>query len=158
MPNRIHRASLPPNLYWLLSVIFSNNQIWQIAPWYELRHLHYTNWQLKICIWWLNFSSWSPEGDQRIFLILSPALWNLKLLKFVFPGSHKNFFSGVISNNLIHLALEKCQRECNDWNYFGTRFLSAENKKLLNFLKDSILTHKKRFIVKNYQLPCIPQL
>ena len=34
------------------------------------------------------------------FLILSPVLWNLKLLKFVCPGSHKNCFFGVISHNL----------------------------------------------------------
>ena len=39
----------------------------------ELRHLHYTNWRLKICIWRLYFSSWSPKGDLRIFLISSPA-------------------------------------------------------------------------------------
>ena len=38
----------------------------------ELRHLHYTNWRLKICIWRLYFSSWSPKGDLRIFLISSP--------------------------------------------------------------------------------------
>ena len=37
----------------------------------ELRHLHYTNWRLKICIWRLYFSSWSPKGDLRIFLISS---------------------------------------------------------------------------------------
>ena len=65
-----------------------------------VRHLHYTNWRLKICMWQLYFSSWSPEGNLRIFLILSPVLWNLKLLKFVFPGSHKNCFFGVISHNL----------------------------------------------------------
>ena len=34
------------------------------------------------------------------FLILSPVLWNLKLLKFVCPGFHKNCFFGVISHNL----------------------------------------------------------
>ena len=37
-------------------------------PWYyDLRHLHYTNWLLKICIWQLYFSSWSPRGNLRIF-------------------------------------------------------------------------------------------
>ena len=39
----------------------------------ELRHLHCTNWRLKICIWRLYFSSWSPKGDLRIFLISSPS-------------------------------------------------------------------------------------
>ena len=39
----------------------------------ELRHLHDSNWRLKICIWRLYFSSWSPKGDLRIFLISSPA-------------------------------------------------------------------------------------
>ena len=34
----------------------------------------YTNWRLKICIWRLYFSSWSPKGDLRIFLILSPVV------------------------------------------------------------------------------------
>ena len=34
----------------------------------------YTNWWLKICIWRLYFSSWSPKGDLRIFLILSPVV------------------------------------------------------------------------------------
>ena len=38
----------------------------------ELRHLHDSNWRLKICIWRLYFSSWSPKGDLRIFLISSP--------------------------------------------------------------------------------------
>ena len=43
------------------------------SPDYELRHLHlYTNWRLKICIWRLYFSNWSPKGDLRIFLISSP--------------------------------------------------------------------------------------
>ena len=32
----------------------------------------YTNWRLKICIWRLYFSNWSPKGDLRIFLISSP--------------------------------------------------------------------------------------
>ena len=40
---------------------------------YELRHLHITNWRLKICIWRLHFSSWLPKGDLKIFLISSPA-------------------------------------------------------------------------------------
>ena len=38
----------------------------------ELGHFHDTNWRLKICIWRLYFSSWSPKGDLRIFLISSP--------------------------------------------------------------------------------------
>ena len=33
----------------------------------ELRHLHYQNWRLKICIWWLYFSSCSPQANLRIF-------------------------------------------------------------------------------------------
>ena len=40
----------------------------------ELRHLQYTNWQLKICIWRLYFSSWSPKGDLKIFLLSSPVV------------------------------------------------------------------------------------
>ena len=41
-------------------------------PWYyELHHLHYTNWWLKICIWRLYFYSWSRD-KLRTFLILSP--------------------------------------------------------------------------------------
>ena len=41
-------------------------------PWYyEPRLLHYINWWLKICIWRLYFSSWSPKGgavrDQHYF-------------------------------------------------------------------------------------------
>ena len=45
---------------------------------YELRHLHITNWRLKICIWRLHFSGWSPKGDLKIFLISSPGWpwWN----------------------------------------------------------------------------------
>ena len=39
----------------------------------ELRHLHYENWRLKICIWRLYFPSCLPKGDLRIFLNLSPA-------------------------------------------------------------------------------------
>ena len=40
---------------------------------YELRHLHFTNWWLKICVWRLYLSGWSPKGDLKIFLISSPA-------------------------------------------------------------------------------------
>ena len=35
--------------------------------------LYHTNWQLKIFIWQLYFSSWSPKGNLMIFLISSPA-------------------------------------------------------------------------------------
>ena len=83
VPNRI---SLSPNLYRLLSAIFSNNEIWWIARYYELRRLHYTNWRL--C-----FSSWSPKGDQRMFFILSPCVGggsrNLDLTKEGGRGSLK---------------------------------------------------------------------
>ena len=89
VPNSINKASLPRNLYWLLSVIFSNNQIWWIAPFYEMRHLNYTNWQLKICIWWLYFSRWLPKGNLRIFLILSPA------------GSFKLVGTGCCQNTFV---------------------------------------------------------
>ena len=55
---------------WILQL---RNRAKYQKPWYfELPHLHYTNWCLKICIWRLCFSSWSPKGDLRIFLILSP--------------------------------------------------------------------------------------
>ena len=41
----------------------------------------YTNWRLKIYIWRLHFSSWSPKGELRIFLISSPGMQpqNLKV-------------------------------------------------------------------------------
>ena len=46
-----------------------------IRYWYcELLHLHYTNWRLKTCTWWLHFSSLSPKDDLKIFLISSPAM------------------------------------------------------------------------------------
>ena len=32
----------------------------------------YTNWRLKVYIWRPYFSSWSPKGDLRTFLISSP--------------------------------------------------------------------------------------
>ena len=41
---------------------------------YELRHFHFTNWRLNICIWRLYFSGWSPQGDLKIFLISSPEM------------------------------------------------------------------------------------
>ena len=55
---------------------------------YELRHLHITNWRLKICIWWLHFSGWSPKGGLKIFLISSPGvvwfLWEVKKMKTIY--------------------------------------------------------------------------
>ena len=40
--------------------------------------------------------------------------WNLKFLKFVFSGSDKNLFFGVISYNLLQfIAHKKCKKECN---------------------------------------------
>ena len=38
----------------------------------EALTVSFTNWRLKLCIWRLFFSSWSPKGDLRIFLISSP--------------------------------------------------------------------------------------
>ena len=53
----------------------SNRTKYQTPGWYcELLHLHYTNWRLKTCTWWLHFSSLSPKDDLKIFLISSPAM------------------------------------------------------------------------------------
>ena len=38
----------------------------------EALTVSFTNWRLKLCIWRLFFSGWSPKGDLRIFSILSP--------------------------------------------------------------------------------------
>ena len=65
-------------------MIFSNNQIWWIWPYYELYHLHYTNW-------WLYFSSWLLKGDLRMFLISSLALGN--------------FFCTMMPLNFVILAI-----------------------------------------------------
>ena len=87
---KLHKQrSLPRNLYWLLSMIFSNNQIWWIWPYYELHHLHYTNWRLY-------FSRWSPKGDLRLFLISSPALGN-----FFFTMMPLNFVILAICMSLL---------------------------------------------------------
>ena len=40
----------------------------------ELHHLQYTKWQLRICIWRLYVSSWSPKGDLKIFLNFEPCI------------------------------------------------------------------------------------
>ena len=49
---------------------------YQKPSWYcELVHLHHTNWGLKICTWRLHFSSLSPKGNLKIFLISSPVKW-----------------------------------------------------------------------------------
>ena len=40
---------------------FQTIKLWWIVACYELCHLHYTNWQLKICTWQLFFSSWWPK-------------------------------------------------------------------------------------------------
>ena len=56
----------------------------------------------------------------------------------------------TVSLELFHITYYiTLQKQCNDWNYSCTRFLSTENKKLLNLPKDSILIQSKRFIVKN---------
>ena len=53
----------------------SDRTKYQTPGWYcELLHLHYTNWRLKTCTWWLHFSSLSPKDDLKIFLISSPAM------------------------------------------------------------------------------------
>ena len=52
---------------------FINNQIMMDrALLWAASFLYYTSWRLKMCIWWLYFSTWSPKGDLRIFFILSP--------------------------------------------------------------------------------------
>ena len=50
---------------------FQTIKLWWIVPYYELCHLHCTNWQLKCCTWRLYFSSWWPQ-TWGFFLILSP--------------------------------------------------------------------------------------
>ena len=64
---------------------------WKLrSPDYELHHLHHTNWRLKICIWWIYFFSWSPEGDHissvshqkaisRVFFNFEPCLSSKKV-------------------------------------------------------------------------------
>ena len=61
---------------------------------YELRHLHFTNWRLKICIWRLYFSGWSPKGNLKIFLISSPVWF---------------YFSGTVLCQIVFLhAFQSC--------------------------------------------------
>lgn len=45
----------------------------------------------------------------------------LKLLKFVYWGSNKNIFFGVISYNVLHyITLEKCKKRMKyDLNYYS---------------------------------------
>ena len=52
-----------PNPYQTMSCTFDKR---------NPNNFDYTNWRLKIFIWRLYFSSQSPNGDLKIFLILSP--------------------------------------------------------------------------------------
>ena len=74
-------------------------------PWvYELRHLHYTNWRLKICIWRLYFSSWSPKGDLRIFLISSPVKYRpQKFSQYSVGGSsgERHVYNNIVDWNSL---------------------------------------------------------
>ena len=78
--NRVKRCKLALKKSHNLShngPILSHNLPWKYRTisdfWsHPIRWAAYTNWCLKICIWQLYFSSWSPKGDLRIFLILSP--------------------------------------------------------------------------------------
>ena len=72
----------------------------------ELRHLHYKNWRLKICIWRLYFSSCLPKGDLMIFLNSSPAC--LVTLACV---------AGKISS--LFAVVFKCRQE--DWEHSASQ-------------------------------------
>ena len=92
---------MPQNLYRLLSAIFSNNQIRWIAPYHELRHLHYTNWRLY-------FSSWSPKGDLRIFLISSPTLGNFFLYYDATKLCHTSYLHELIGKWFLNRWSSGC--------------------------------------------------
>ena len=138
MSNRINKVSLPPNLYQLLSAIFSNNQIWWILPCYEVHHLHYTNWWLKICIWQLYFSSWWPKGDLRIFFISSPGLWlcGMVISNIMHEGCH---------SLAAHFACHSEWRACLE-------FCHLEELLLLN--KNSVHTTPTTFKFTVYLTSC----
>ena len=60
--------------------------LYKSAAYTRVFTVHYSNWRLKICIWRLHFSSWSPKGDLRIYIISSLVLatevyaWTVTLL------------------------------------------------------------------------------
>ena len=133
-------------------------------PWnYELRHLHYTNWRLKICIWQLYFSSWSPKGDLRIYIILSPVLatevyaWTVTLL------SHKRrALCPLIYHHLI-LTLDWKSR----WHFLSFFFTKWNSnpwhifKVVIKGLLCSVWAHKdyfKRLSFWNYLFIGLNQL
>ena len=66
----------------------------------ELRHLHYTNWRLKIRIWQLYFSRWSRKGDLRI-VNFQPCLIHCNVLdrKETFFANNSNSPKSHFSNN-----------------------------------------------------------
>ena len=83
------------------------SHICRFRPYYELHHLNYSNWLLKICIWQQYFSSWLPEGDLRIFLISSPVAWRCDLDTTIFTKKKLKVLIGCYEsddNNNIYVT------------------------------------------------------
>ena len=67
----------------------------------------YTNWRLKIYIWRLHFSSWSPKGDLRIFLISSPEITVYSSLLASVQERHHRAFSTFWFNKEVMMIRAK---------------------------------------------------
>ena len=111
-------------------------------PWYyKLRHLHHTNWRLKICIWRLYFSSWSPKGDLRIFLFSSPSKLVFTVVQrpiSAYPGAKFNlgfffFCSKAFSWIIFSVSFKSIQtstfrqKEFNWMYFFKSLYLNSNS-------------------------------
>ena len=117
---------------------------------YELRHLHITNWRLKICIWRLHFSGWSPKGDLKIFLISSPVLR-------AFPRSHPLVHPLAVFS-WSHLLWRRPQ-DLNAWNRLTTEQENCPGSRLP--LWDWIVTWLCRggfHVLVTHRVACVADL
>ena len=81
---------------------------YQNPCYYELCHLHYTNWRQKICIWQLYFSSWSPISSPGSWKVLLPWM-NFKTGHFVlhFEGNFVEFLEGQFFHQKLSLSTKR---------------------------------------------------
>ena len=94
MPNRINKANLPRNLYWLRSVIFSNNQaiLWAASFYrlYRLVHLVTIFLQLVAKRWPEGFLMSNHYSRQKVKKILNLWFWQCFTFITFYLASREN--------------------------------------------------------------------
>ena len=112
------------------------------GPDYELRHLHYTNWRLKICIWRLYFSSWSPKGDLTIFFNFEPCYCEKLIASLWQENSTRDLITELCTNVCLVVRSRGPDRVCR---------LNVDNRNFARIDVDEFFKCRTENIILKYE-------